>query len=83
MLAKVTRGEADAGVVYVTDVTAAGDAVEGITFPESGDVVNTYPIAPVEGTDGVRPRRASSSSSCSATRARGSSRTPASGSLRA
>jgi molybdate transport system substrate-binding protein len=50
VLAKVTSGEADAGVVYVTDVTAAGDAVEGITFPESGDVVNTYPIAPVEGS---------------------------------
>jgi molybdate transport system substrate-binding protein len=51
VLAKVTSGEADAGVVYVTDVTAAGDAVTGVTFPESGDVVNTYPIAPVEGTD--------------------------------
>jgi len=51
VLAKVTSGEADAGVVYVTDVTAAGDAVTGVTFPESGDVVNTYPIAPVEGSD--------------------------------
>jgi molybdate transport system substrate-binding protein len=50
VLAKVTSGEADAGVVYVTDVTAAGDAVRGITYPESGDVVNTYPIAPVKGT---------------------------------
>ncbi|MBZ5741320.1 molybdate ABC transporter substrate-binding protein [Nocardioides mangrovi] len=47
VLAKVTSGEADAGVVYVTDVTAAGDAVNGVTFPESGKVVNTYPIAPV------------------------------------
>ncbi|GAA4712022.1 molybdate ABC transporter substrate-binding protein [Nocardioides conyzicola] len=51
VLAKVTSGEADAGVVYVTDVTAAGDAVTGVTFPESGDVVNTYPIAPVKGSD--------------------------------
>ncbi len=51
ILAKVTSGEADAGVVYVTDVTAAGDAVNGVRFPESEDVVNTYPIAPVEGTD--------------------------------
>jgi molybdate transport system substrate-binding protein len=51
VLAKVTSGEADAGVVYVTDVTAAGDAVAGVTFPESGDVVNTYPIAPVKGSD--------------------------------
>jgi molybdate transport system substrate-binding protein len=51
VLAKVTSGEADAGLVYVTDVKAAGDDVEGITFPESGSVVNTYPIAPVKGTD--------------------------------
>ena len=51
VLAKVTSGEADAGVVYVTDVTAAGDHVHGVTFPESDQVVNTYPIAPVKDTD--------------------------------
>ena len=51
VLGKVTSGEADAGVVYVTDVRAAGDQVDGIEFPESGEVVNTYPVAPVEGTD--------------------------------
>jgi molybdate transport system substrate-binding protein len=51
VLAKVTSGEADAGLVYVTDVQAAGNDVEGITFPESGSVVNVYPIAPVKGTD--------------------------------
>jgi molybdate transport system substrate-binding protein len=44
VLNKVTTGEADAGLVYVTDVKAAGDKVEGITFPESSDAVNTYPI---------------------------------------
>ncbi|MFC4783318.1 molybdate ABC transporter substrate-binding protein [Nocardioides sp. MAHUQ-72] len=47
VLAKVTSGEADAGLVYVTDVKAAGADVEGITFPESRSVVNTYPIVPV------------------------------------
>jgi molybdate transport system substrate-binding protein len=47
VLAKVTSGEADAGLVYVTDVRAAGDDVEGVTFPESDQVVNTYPIVPV------------------------------------
>lgn len=51
VLAKVTSGEADAGLVYVTDVTAAGDEVEGIEFPESAEVVNTYPIAPVAESD--------------------------------
>lgn len=53
VLAKVTSGEADAGLVYVTDVTAAGADVEGIEFPESADAVNTYPIAPVAGSDEV------------------------------
>lgn len=47
VLGKVTSGEADAGLVYVTDVIAAGDAVRGIAFPESTAAVNTYPIAPV------------------------------------
>lgn len=47
VLAKVTSGEADAGLVYVTDVQAAGEDVEGVTFPESSSVVNTYPIAPL------------------------------------
>ena len=47
VLGKVTSGEADAGLVYVTDVIAAGDAVEGVAFPESSEAVNTYPIATV------------------------------------
>jgi len=45
VLNKVTTGEADAGVVYVTDVAGAGDKVTGVEFPESKDAVNTYPIA--------------------------------------
>ena len=44
VLAKVASGEADAGLVYVTDVAAAGDAVHGVPFPGSSDIVNTYPI---------------------------------------
>ena len=51
VLNKVQSGEADAGLVYVTDVEAAGDAVEGIAFPGSEDVVNAYPIAPVAGSE--------------------------------
>ena len=34
----------DAALVYVTDVIAAGDDVEGIEVPEAVDVVNKYPI---------------------------------------
>lgn len=45
VLGKVAAGEADAGLVYVTDVRSAGRSVEGIDFRESADVVNTYPIA--------------------------------------
>jgi molybdate transport system substrate-binding protein len=48
VLAKVISGEADAGLVYVTDVKGAGDAVLGIPFPESGEVVNTYPITTIK-----------------------------------
>lgn len=44
VLGKVSSGEADAGLVYVTDVAAAGDKVKGVPFPESNKVVNTYPI---------------------------------------
>ncbi len=45
VLAKVTSGEADAGLVYVTDVLNAGDAAEGIEFPEADQAINTYQIA--------------------------------------
>jgi molybdate transport system substrate-binding protein len=50
VLGKVISGEADAGLVYVTDVKGAGDEVAGVTFPESADVVNTYPIAALAGS---------------------------------
>jgi molybdate transport system substrate-binding protein len=51
VLNKVVSGEADAGLVYVTDVATAGDAVEGIPFPEAGSAVNTYPIATVRDSE--------------------------------
>ncbi|MFI1366147.1 molybdate ABC transporter substrate-binding protein [Streptomyces griseochromogenes] len=44
-LTKVELKEADAAVVYKTDVKAAGDKVEGVEFPESAKAVNAYPIA--------------------------------------
>ncbi|WP_406193103.1 molybdate ABC transporter substrate-binding protein [Streptomyces sp. NBC_01017] len=43
-LTKVELKEADAAVVYKTDVRAAGDKVEGVEFPESDDAINDYPI---------------------------------------
>jgi molybdate transport system substrate-binding protein len=43
-LTKVQLGEVDAAMVYATDVKAAGSSVEGISFPEAEDAINTYPI---------------------------------------
>jgi molybdate transport system substrate-binding protein len=45
---KVSLGEADAGIVYVTDVTAGGDKVEGVDIPKEQNVTATYPIATVK-----------------------------------
>ena len=44
-LAAVTEGDAVAGIVYVTDAKAAGDAVEAIEIPDDHNVVATYPVA--------------------------------------
>lgn len=49
-LTKVELKEADAAVVYKTDVHAAGDKVEGVEFPESADAINEYPITLLKGT---------------------------------
>ena len=45
VLNKVTTGQADAGLVYVTDAIGAGNKVASVPFPESSGAVNTYPIA--------------------------------------
>jgi molybdate transport system substrate-binding protein len=50
VLGKVSSGEADAGLVYVTDVASAGDSVLGIAFPESSQAVNEYPIGLIAGS---------------------------------
>ena len=50
VLGKVVSGEADAGIVYVTDVLAAGDTVEGVAIDEADRAVNTYPIVALRGS---------------------------------
>ncbi|MFI9507510.1 molybdate ABC transporter substrate-binding protein [Nocardia sp. NPDC052566] len=45
VLTKVTSGQADAGVVYVTDAASAGAKVASVAMPEASAAVNTYPIA--------------------------------------
>ncbi|SDI91519.1 molybdate transport system substrate-binding protein [Frankineae bacterium MT45] len=46
-LAKVESNEVDAGVVYVTDVQAAGSKVKGVPIDPSVNVTTKYPIAPL------------------------------------
>lgn len=50
VLNKVALGEADAGIVYVTDVRSAGARVSGVEIPEQQQVIARYPVAVVSGT---------------------------------
>ncbi|MGN6743924.1 MAG: molybdate ABC transporter substrate-binding protein [Amnibacterium sp.] len=47
VLTKIEAGDADAGLVYRTDVRAAGTTVRGIPFPQAAQAITTYPIAPL------------------------------------
>jgi molybdate transport system substrate-binding protein len=49
VVSKIELGEADAGIVYVTDVKAAGSKVTGVPIPDSVNVIATYPIVSVKG----------------------------------
>ncbi|WP_114561145.1 molybdate ABC transporter substrate-binding protein [Desertihabitans aurantiacus] len=49
VLTKVGQDEADAGLVYRTDVIAAGSRVDGVDVPEAAAVLNEYPAAPLTG----------------------------------
>ena len=44
VVTKVAAGEADAGIVFVTDVISAGDTAEGIEIPADINVISNYPI---------------------------------------
>jgi molybdate transport system substrate-binding protein len=44
VVTKVTAGEADAGIVFVTDVEAAGDGAEGVDISADVNVISNYPI---------------------------------------
>ncbi|MDQ6774307.1 MAG: molybdate ABC transporter substrate-binding protein [Candidatus Dormibacteraeota bacterium] len=44
VVTKVSLGEADAGIVYVTDVKAGGSTVQGVDIPDTENVVAKYPM---------------------------------------
>jgi molybdate transport system substrate-binding protein len=48
VVSSVELGEADAGIVYVTDVAKAGSKVARIEIPAAAQVAATYPIAVVK-----------------------------------
>jgi len=50
VLSKVALGEADAGIVYVTDISLdAADEVGKIDIPDNLNTIASYPIAPLKG----------------------------------
>lgn len=57
VLTKVVLGEADAGIVYVSDITVeAADKVGRLDIPDALNTIATYPIAPV--SDSKNPEMA-------------------------
>jgi molybdate transport system substrate-binding protein len=57
VLSKVQLGEADAGIVYTTDISAdVATDVQQIEIPAAVNVIAKYPIAAVEGGDAALAR---------------------------
>jgi molybdate transport system substrate-binding protein len=54
VVATISSGEADAGIVYVSDVTSeVAPTVKAIDIPDDVNVIATYPIAVVNGSANV------------------------------
>jgi molybdate transport system substrate-binding protein len=57
-LGAVSQGDANAAIVYTTDVKAAGTAVSGVAIPEAQNVAAVYPIAPIADSDNPKLAKA-------------------------
>jgi molybdate transport system substrate-binding protein len=49
VLSRVALGEADAGIVYTSDIATAGDDIEAVDIPPEQNVPATYPIVTLTG----------------------------------
>lgn len=58
VITKVKLREADAGMVYATDVKAAAGAVDGVTIADADRAVNKYPIAVMKGAPSLKVAKA-------------------------
>ncbi|MFC9560760.1 molybdate ABC transporter substrate-binding protein [Agromyces sp. NPDC056965] len=58
VLTKVRSGEADAGLVYVTDIAAAAGDVDGVPIEGADAATNVYPIAELAGAANPEAARA-------------------------
>jgi molybdate transport system substrate-binding protein len=58
VVTKVSLGEADAGIVYVTDVKAGGDKISGVPIPPKDNVTAAYPIVTLKKAPNEKGARA-------------------------
>lgn len=58
IVAKVASGEADAGIVYATDINATKGATEGVVIPANVNITATYPIASISSSANSAAARA-------------------------
>jgi molybdate transport system substrate-binding protein len=57
-LAAVSPGDANAGVVYVSDAKTAGNTITSVKIPDSVNVIALYPISELDGSSNLTTAKA-------------------------